>query len=211
MPTESLIYVIGAGGHAKVVIDALLAGGVELARLRVADQRPSGAGATVLGAPLQSPAAHRGMAGAYFHVAIGDPATRARLHGELRALGVRPLSVVHPASVVSPHASLGEAVFVAARAVVGPGATLGDGVIVNHGAVVDHDCVVGDFSHIAPNATLGGGVQVGAQALVGAGANVLPGKQVGDLAVVGAGAVLLSDIPAGRHWAGVPAVSITKD
>lgn len=211
MHTDAVIYIIGAGGHAKVVIDALLAGGVDIARLRVADNDLARRGSMLLGVAVQAPAVQPVMAGALFHVAIGDCAVRARIHAELCALGAVPLTVFHPASVVSPHAMVGDAVFVAARAVIGPSARLANGVIVNHGAVVDHDCQVGAFSHLAPNATLGGAVTIGEQVLVGAGANILPGKRVGDNAIIGAGAVVLGHVPPCLTWAGVPAELITKD
>lgn len=211
MQTDAIIYIIGAGGHAKVVIDALLTSGVDKARLRVADNDLARSGSALLGVAVQGPAVQPVMAGALFHVAIGDCAARARLYAELSALGAVPLNVFHPASVVSAHATVGKAVFVAARAVIGPGAQLADGVIVNHGAVADHDCRVGAFSHLAPNATLGGAVTIGTQVLVGAGATILPGKSVGDNAIVGAGAVVLGHVPARLTWAGVPAVLLTKD
>ena len=204
------IFVVGAGGHAKVVVDALLAGAVERSAISITDDQVGGRGHTLLGIPVGAPALQSNMAGTYFHVAIGNGASRARLHAQLLALGAIPLTVLHPRSSVSPHARLGAAVFVAAGAVVGPDALLGDGVIVNHGAVVDHDCRLDAFSHVAPNATLGGGVSIGAGAMVGAGANILPGRQIGAAAVVGAGAVVLQDVMAGHTCVGVPAVSKEK-
>lgn len=205
------IHVIGAGGHAKVVVDALLACGIAPDRIRVSDNNPQLAGTLLAGMRVAHPALGPGMAGAWFHVAIGNGAVRGALHRELLALGARPLAVCHPRAVRSPFASVGQAVFLAANAVVGPDAVLGDGVIVNHGAVVDHDCEVGAFSHVAPNATLAGAVRVGAQVLVGAGARLLPGVRVGDLAVVGAGAVVIKNIPPAHTAIGVPAVFIVKD
>ena len=210
MPTDR-IYVVGAGGHARVVLDALQAGGTDPAQLVVTDGDPAKHGARMLGVPVQCPAVGPAMAGAQFHVAIGDGALRARLHAELMALGARPLRVVHPRAVVSPHATLGEAVMIAACAVIGPGALVGDGAIVNHGAVVDHDCTVGAFAHIAPNATLGGGVTVGAGALIGAGANLLPGVSVGQQATIGAGAAVRGNVTVGQTWCGVPAKFLTRE
>jgi sugar O-acyltransferase (sialic acid O-acetyltransferase NeuD family) len=209
--TTDAIFIIGAGGHAKVVIDALLAGGVARARLRVSDNAAALAGSTLLGIAVEQPAVRPEMRDGQFHVAIGNADARRRLHQELAALGARPLAVIHPRAVVSGAAELGAAVFVAANAIVAPGAALAQGVIVNHGAVVDHDCRVGPFSHVAPNATLGGAVVLGAQVLVGAGANVLPGRHVGDNAVLGAGAVVINNVPAARTCVGVPAVFLAKE
>ncbi len=209
MPTRP-IYVIGAGGHAKVVVDALLEAGVVGARIAVSDSNPARAGTSILGIAVRTPAVRADMVDGYFHVAIGDPGVRKRLHQELLALGAEALTVLHPRSVKSASATLGRGVFLAAHCVVGPEAQLGDGVIVNHGAVVDHDCRVGCFSHLAPNVTLGGAVDVGERVLVGAGANVLPGLIIGSTACIGAGAVVLNDVESGSTVVGVPAVLKVK-
>jgi sugar O-acyltransferase (sialic acid O-acetyltransferase NeuD family) len=204
------IYIVGAGGHAKVVIDALLLTGVSGDRIRLTDGNVQRAGARVLDWTVTVPAVRDDMRGACFHVAIGHAGVRASLHAQLLALGGRPVTIVHPRATVSAHAALGQGVFVAAHAIVAPSARIGDGVIVNHGAVVDHDCEVGRFSHIAPVATLGGGVRTGEGVLVGAGARLLPLVHAGDHAVIGAGAVVLENVPAAQTYVGVPAVSKSK-
>lgn len=204
MHTE-LIYVIGASGHGKVVLDALLASEVPAGRIRVRDDALALEGRYLLGHLIQTPAVDETMSGHLFHLAIGDGAVRHRLFSELIALGARPATLTHPGASVSRFATLADGTFIAARAIVAPDARIGQSVIVNHGAIVDHDCVVDDFSHIAPNATLGGGVKVGKGVLVGAGANVLPGVSVSDGAVIGAGAVVTQDVGAGEVHVGIPA------
>lgn len=197
--------IIGAGGHAKVVIDALLRGGTARDMIAVRDGNAARAGQTVLGFTIATPEWPEGTEVAV-HIAIGDNRVRSRLH---ETAGGRPFAtVLHPAATVAPSAIVGAGSFVAAAAVVGPDATVGRSVIVNHGAVIDHDCRVGDFCHIAPNAALGGAVTLGARVLVGAGAVVLPGVTIGDDAVVGAGAVVRRNIGAGERWAGNPAARL---
>ncbi|MEY4564102.1 MAG: hypothetical protein RLZZ618_3379 [Pseudomonadota bacterium] len=204
MPIDARVVIVGAGGHAKVVMDALQSGDPSSQRC-FADDDLARAGQLLLGCAIEGPIAKAVHAGDHFHVAIGNNPVRQRLHAQLSSAGAQARTVIHPRAVVSSHAVLGHGVFVAAAAVVAPTATVHDGVIVNHGAVVDHDCVVGAFTHIAPNATLGGGVTVGALVLIGAGATVLPGVDIGEGAVIGAGAVVVRSVPAGEIFCGVPA------
>jgi sugar O-acyltransferase (sialic acid O-acetyltransferase NeuD family) len=200
MATERIIL-IGAGGHARVVLDTLLLSGVAPERIAVRDAR---AGGSVLMLTATAPEIDASMAGAAFHIAIGNAEVRERLFAAAIEAGGTPLTIVHPRATVSPFATLERGSFVAASAVVAPGASVGEGVIVNHGAIVDHDCAVGDFAHIAPNATLGGAARVGARSLIGAGAAVLPAVAIGMDTIVGAGSVVTLGI-AGGTWIGAPA------
>jgi len=200
MPTEALIL-FGAGGHARVVLDALLLTGFRRDAVELADDSAALHGTDFLGAPVRAAGE---CAARRFHVAIGGARAREAVHARLQQQGRSPFTVLHPRASVSPFATLGAGSFVAAQAVAAPLARLGEGVIVNHGAIVDHDCVVGAFSHIAPNATLGGNVKIGRRVLVGAGATVLPGVDVGDDCIIGAGAVVTASVGVGT-WVGVPA------
>ncbi len=209
MPIEpgSIIHLLGAGGHGRVVADALLAAGVPAKSIIPRDSRP---GLTLLGMPVATPEICIEMSGAYFHVAVGSAEIRLALHMSAIAQGARPVSIVHPRASVSLHAMVESAAFVAALAAIGPGAKICTGAIVNHGAVVDHDVVIGEFSHIAPNATLGGGVRIGDRVLVGAGTVVLPGVTIGNEIVIGAGAVMRTSITGPGTWVGNPARKLEK-
>lgn len=204
MPTD-IVYVLGAGGHGRVVIDSLQLLGYPKHTIRVQDDRYELNGTTILGcaveAPMRMPEGFLGM----IHAALGLAKVRQRLLEGSGLPSDRWLTIAHPQSCVALSASLGPGSLVAACAVVGPCAHLDSGVIVNHGAVVDHDCQVGAYSHVAPLASLGGGAQVGTRVLIGAGARILPSVCIGDDAVIGAGAVVLTDVPSGQTWMGVPA------
>lgn len=152
MHTES-IYLIGAGGHGKVVLDALLSNHVPLNQILVRDSAPLLEGRDLLGCVIRTPAVVETMTGQWFHLAIGSYLVRQRLFLELIALGARPSTVIHPRASISRFAKVDDGAFVAASAIVAPGAQVGLCVIVNHGAIVDHDCAVDVFSHIAPSPT----------------------------------------------------------
>jgi UDP-perosamine 4-acetyltransferase len=198
------LVVLGGGGHARPVIDALSACGVAV--VGVLDDAPRGAvlGVPVLG-PLSVLAGLRGQGVRSAVVAIGDNATRERLGAACLEYGYALPPVLHPAALVSPSARIGAGAQVMARAVIGPEARLGALVLVNTGAIVEHECELAAAAHIGPGAVLCGAVQVGARALVGAGAVVRPGLRIGADSLVAPGAAVGAAVPDGGRVGGVPA------
>jgi UDP-perosamine 4-acetyltransferase len=197
------VLVLGAGGHARPVIEALHATGAEIIGLL-----DDAEGGPLLGVPRLGPvAALSGFAAAGLGavVAIGDNATRARLAAQCRAHGLALPALVHPAALVSPSARIAEGAQVMARAVIGPLAAIGALALVNTGAIVEHDATVEDAAHVAPGAVLCGFVRIGARALVGAGATVRPGVAVGADARIASGAAVAFAVPSGATVGGVPA------
>jgi len=138
-------------------------------------------------------------------VGIGNNRIRAEKHLSLLVAGANLVSVVHPAAIVSPHASIGSGAVVFANAVINACAVVGAGAIVNTGAVVEHDCVVGDFAHVSPNAVLAGGVTLGQEVWVGACASVRQLISIGQDSIVGMGAVVTKDVESGLTVTGNPA------
>lgn len=197
------LIVVGAGGHASVVIDAARAAGVS--DIAVVDERAtiSHVGSAPVFASLSL------VAGAtHFIVAVGDNAARAAEFERALAAGLEPYSVIHPTAVISPEALIAGGVFIGALAVVNPGAVVRTNAIVNTAAVVEHDCSVGAHAFIGPRATLCGGCSVGDGALVGAGATLIPLTSVGEGSVVGAGAAVTENFGAGLTVVGVPARAV---
>lgn len=194
----------GAGGHAKVVLEALRMMRPE-ARVEVRDDDPAKHGVKILGHAVSTPCLQGDIGDVDIHVAIGVNDARRRLALASRQAGASLFSIVHPAACLSPSATMGHGVFVAAMAVIGAESRIDEGVIVNHGAIVDHDCRIGAWTHVAPRAVLGGGVRIGAGVLLGSGCIVLPGLEIGEGATVGAGAVVTRSVPPGITIMGVPA------
>lgn len=204
MSIDPEVILIGAGGHATIVVDALLKAGYGREQIALVDQNAMRAGQQILGIPISMldwPA----LMGRAVHICVGGNAVRRRLSEDACKAGARLFTIVHPQASIGSEAGLGGGVFVAAQAVIAPGVHLGAGTIVNHGAVVDHDCRVGAFCHIAPQSSLAGGVTLGDGVLIGAGANILPRVIVDQDSVVGAGAVVIKDVPKGATVVGVPA------
>jgi UDP-perosamine 4-acetyltransferase len=207
---------LGAGGHARVVIEALRAiGGYDVVALLDPGVRVRGT--TVLGIAVTGDDAtledwkRRGVRHAFVGVgSVGDAGPRRRLYELARRQGFELVRAIHPSAIVSASAELGDGPSVLAGAVINAGAWLGANVLVNTGAIVEHDCRVGDHVHIATGARLASTVEVDEGAHVGIGASVRQLVRIGRGAVVGAGAVVIENVPDGMVVAGVPARSLTR-
>jgi sugar O-acyltransferase (sialic acid O-acetyltransferase NeuD family) len=200
-PSE--LVVMGAGGHAKVIVAACLQLGARV--VACLDDDPAKAGAHVLGVPVRARCSELVGPQLPMLLAIGHNAARKRLATELGLLGVRFATLVHPQAFVDPHVALSHGVVVFAGAVVQPGTTLGAHAIVNTSASIDHDCHVGDFVHVAPGCHLAGNVTLGEGVFLGVGTSVIPGRAVGEWTTVGAGAAVVRDLPPHVTAVGVPA------
>jgi sugar O-acyltransferase (sialic acid O-acetyltransferase NeuD family) len=189
-------YIYGAGGHGKVVLDAMQLENLVCDGFVDDGERAVWCGLTVL-------KRQNLPEGARLHLAIGDAKTRELIAAKYADANF--FSVVHPSAVLAKSAVVSVGTLLAAQSVIAPDAKIGKHCIVNHGAVVDHDCVIGDFCHIAPQACLGGGAILGKGVFVGAGAVVLPSIRVDDGAIIGAGAVVNQHVPANITVVGIPA------
>jgi UDP-perosamine 4-acetyltransferase len=201
------VFVVGAGGHAKMVLEAMRSQVPAWNVVACLDNHRGGG--SLLGVPVCEDTPQTIMQyrdnGVLGFVAIGENRVRMRLMQHLRQLEVSLATVVAGSAFVSPSAILGPGTVVMHGAVVGADARMGCGCILNTHASVDHDCDVKDFAHIAPGSHLAGNVSVGEGAMLGVGCSVIPKVTIGDWSVLGAGAVVVRDVPPQVTWVGCPA------
>jgi sugar O-acyltransferase (sialic acid O-acetyltransferase NeuD family) len=203
------LILLGAGGHARVLIEALRQSGSAVSGF-VTDEieTPSGnmAGMPRLGSDAELMTRPRDDVLLINGVGtVGDPRRRRIVFEKFHAAGFAFATVLHPSAVLAADAALGEGAQIMAGALVQPGASIGANAIINTGAVIDHDTIVGNHVHVAPGACLSGNVVVGASTHIGAGATVIQGIRIGLDALVAAGSVVVEDIAAGAVVMGVPA------
>lgn len=211
MSPKATLWILGAGGHGRVVADAARATG-RFADILFFDDFLAAGQACGPWNVQGDGAAFLSEGGPKVEriVAVGDNRRRDEVVGACEARSRFLAVIAHPAASVSADAWLGAGSFVAAGAVVAIGARIGPGCIVNHGASVDHDCRLGRAVHVSPGARLGGDVRVGERGWIGIGASVRQGLSIGSDVLVGAGAVVVADVPDNSRWAGSPARPLPK-
>lgn len=204
------VAVIGAGGHAKVIIDLLRAGGHDVVACLDAGREGQTLGGTpVLGHEMLvlPELASQGVRGVF--IALGDNRLRQKVAAAVEALGLEMISAIGKSAVISPSARVGKGCAVMEGAVINADANIGDFAIINTNASIDHDCNIGAYAHVAPGSALAGAVQLGDSVFMGVGSRAIPGVTIAAGAVVGAGAVVVRDIDTPGTWVGVPARKIS--
>jgi sugar O-acyltransferase (sialic acid O-acetyltransferase NeuD family) len=203
------VLVWGAGGHGKVVVDALMEGALyEIGG--IIDEDSSKHGSELLGVKVMAfegdlMAAAKKLRCDCVVIAIGDNYARHDKFQKIAPAGLAPVNVLHPRACVSRFVKMGEGVTILAGATINAGTVIEDNVCVNTSASIDHDNYLAHGCHIFPNATLTGGIRVGEFAYVGSGAVIKPKLTVQKYSYVGAGAVVVADVPEGAIVCGVPA------
>jgi len=144
------IIVIGAGGHAKVVLDAIIKQdlyqikGFCVDGLLVGDKVFSSY--SVLSDALLTDL--EGDDSVFFVVAIGENIPRQKLFDNaLRKFS--PAVVLHPSAVIGDCVEIKDGAVVLANVVINPYTSVGKNVIVAAGVLVDHDCEIGDHVHLS--------------------------------------------------------------
>ena len=205
------VYLLGGGGHGRVVLNALLSSGVNVAgvldpNLKVGDM--------VFGVPVRggdefldqlSPESMLLVNGLGANPYVDN---RKRLFEEMKTRGFSFDAVRHPSAVIGQECNLGTRSQIMAGAVLQNRVQVGDNAVINTHAIVDHDCVIGTHAFVSPGVVLSGDVLVGESAFIGAGVVMLPGIEIGVNVVIGAGAVVTKSVPDRWVIAGNPAIKI---
>ena len=203
------VIIVGAGGHSKVLTEALLLSGYKI--LGYTDVKHKSVGKTYLGFPVlgDDKTIKTYHTNKIFLVngigSTSDLSLRRKVYESFYAEGYRFISVVHPSAVLSVDVVIEDGVQIMAGAVVQSGSNIGANTIVNTGAIIDHDSKIGSHVHIAPGVVLSGSVQVKDESHIGVGATIIQGLVIGEKVIVGAGAVVLKNVPNRTKVFGVPA------
>lgn len=190
--------VIGAGGHAKVVMDSLLLNNKEIVGLTDISygQKMTCMEYPVLGTDdYLAVLLEQGIYNAAMGIGhVGYPKIRNNVYANAKKLGFCFPILTHPSAVCASNIHVGEGTLIAANSVINPEVEIGELCIINTSTVIEHEAVIANGVHIAPHATILGGASVGENTFIGAGAVVLQGVHIGSDCIIGAGSVILHDV-----------------
>jgi sugar O-acyltransferase (sialic acid O-acetyltransferase NeuD family) len=197
------ISILGAGGHAKVIIDAAKLNGLSIDGLYDDIKKiNSYFGHYQIKGPIDEKVKGNSI------IAIGDNEIRKNIC--FNYISITWVTIIHPSAIISNDVQIGEGTVIMAGVVIQSGAKIGKHCIINTNASIDHDCVIDDFVHISPSATLCGNVLVGEGVHIGAGTTIIPNIEIAKWCIIGAGAVITKDVPDYSLVVGVPGRIIKK-
>lgn len=191
------IYITGAGGHAKVVIEIAELLGYEVAG--VYDQNVEVK--EILKYPVSHHLSDFPENGKLFF-ALGSNLNRKKNAENSQS---EFFNLIHPGAIISKNIELGTGNAVMGGVVINSSCKIGNHCIVNTSASIDHDCEIGDYVHISPQAALAGNIKIAEGAQIGIGACIKQNITIGKWSVIGAGAVVVKDVPDHVIVAGNPA------
>ena len=197
------MILIGASGHAKVILDILEKSGVEI--LFLLDKDPTIK--ELLGYKVKLDEEYVYDNNQEYLISIGSNLIRKNIAEKLilnYGWGI------HPSVILGDDVSVGQGTVLMAGSIVNSSTSIGNHCIINTSASIDHDCQLDDFVHISPNATLCGGIEVGEGSQIGAGSVVIPNLKIGKWVTVGAGSVVIENVPDGATVVGNPARIIKR-
>jgi len=191
------VFVLGAGGHARVLIDMLNLTGRTIAGVIAPELEPGSqfCSVPVLGGDNVLDNYSPDEVGLVNGVGIKPYETgRMDLAEKKRQLGFQFASVIHPSAVISDDVKVSEGVQIMAGAIIQPGVIIETDCIVNTGARIDHGCLIDENSHIAPGSILCGGVSIGRDSYIGAASVIVQNIRVGRNTLVAAGSCVFQDL-----------------
>jgi sugar O-acyltransferase (sialic acid O-acetyltransferase NeuD family) len=182
------MYLYGASGHAKVIIDILTNLEIDIQGVFDDDINKQ----KIFSYMVQAVPEGLETLDGHFIISIGDNKIRKSLSEKYSLVfGL----AIHSSCIMAESVSIGNGTVIMASTVINSSVVIGKHVIINTSASIDHDCVIEDYVHISPSACLCGDVKIGTGSHIGAGAVILPGVTIGCWSTIGAGSVVLRDIP----------------
>ncbi|GAA3606949.1 acetyltransferase [Flavivirga amylovorans] len=209
------IVIIGASGHAKVIIDIIeKRNEYQIIGLIDSYKEPSQKimGYPILGKESLIPELMEKQNVIGGIMAIGDNWSRKKVRDVIKNLApkFKFLPAIHPNAILCNNLKIEPGVVIMAGVIVNAASTIKEFCILNTNSSLGHDSVMHHFSSLAPSSAIGGHVSIGAFSAVSMGTTIIQNITIGIHTIIGAGSLVLKDIGNNIIAYGVPVKEIKK-
>src|SRR5690554_3324545 len=162
------IILLGAGGHASVVLNVLLQNNnIKIVGFTDSNYSENNTYKSypIIGTDNILEEVFRVNIADHAFITVGstgDNVLRQELFNKIKSIGFKSLNIIHNKTIISKkEVQLGQGNFISAGVVINPDVEIGNNNIINTGSIIEHGCYIGNHIHIAPGAVLAGNVCVG--------------------------------------------------
>lgn len=201
------LVLIGAGGHAKSIIDSINEDEIEIIGFIDDNKRGLHYGIPILGSKIESIENYHEY---YYFVSIGDVQCREKWFEKVKVMNLETLNIIDKTAYVSKTAQLGKGNFIGKHAIINADSIIGNDNVINTRALVEHECIVGNHVHLSTNSVINGNVEIGDRVFLGSMAVCNGQQRIESDVTIGSGSVVINNIESCCTVVGVPARVIKR-
>lgn len=206
------IIIIGAGGHAKVVIDIIeLQSNYEIIGIIAQEDEKK---KELFGYKIYKGDKYlltfynKGIK----NIAIGiggykSNSLRKKIFNKVQKIGFNIPALIHPKAIVSSTAKIDDGSVIFAGVILNPEVQIRKNSIIATGSSIDHETIIEDHVLVSAGVTVGACTLIKEEVLVALGAKIISGVEIGSKALIASGAVVVNNINPETIVFGVPARS----
>ena len=191
---KSLIL-IGAGGHARSLIDIIESNKEWEIYGLVGKEKEIGGntfGYPIIGSDNDLQEIRKKCRNAIISIGkIGKCNKRLKIEEIATEMNFTFPSIQSKYSIVSSNASIGNGTTIGHGAIINAGSKIGRNCIINTNALIEHDCIIHNHVHISTGVIVNGGCEIGLGSFIGSGSIIREGVKIPSNTVISAGKTIM--------------------
>lgn len=202
------IILVGAGGHAKSVVEVLRNSQDAFTITGYLDNDKKDDPYWNRFSYLGSDQNHQIQNDHVYHISVGmikNVAIRQQLFEYLCSKGAAFPQIRSKHAIVSKDANCSNGSIIMHHAIINAGAEIGQNSIINTKALIEHDTVIGNHCHISTGAIVNADCKIGNNVFISSNVCINRGVTIGNNSIIGSGAVVTKNIGPNSTVYGVPA------
>ncbi len=197
------VYLIGAGGHARSLINLLELNSYSIKGIYDDDFR---ANEKICGYDLKGKTADI-KSGFSLVIAKGEIDEREKFYNMFNRQLVTA-NLIHPNAQIEKRVDMGICNQIFSGSYINANASIGNNNLLNSKCTLEHEVIIGDHNHVSVGAILCGRVRVKDRCFIGAAAVIIDKVAICSNVIIGANSTVIKDISEPGVYVGSPAKRI---